>query len=557
MHIRLHVELRRTPVVRRWPDWGGAVGAVVFYCLSLTPSLLPRPWWLQTVAAAVTATVGYAVGALIAWVARVCGARLPSRVTWWSWIALGVLGSASVIGVTVWGVGWQDDLRRLMGMDPHTVWWQWTIAVILAFVLCAAFVTVGRAVRLGTRTIARPLARVIPARIALVTAAALVTVVVVGVVQGFLIRGLLSVAESSASLADSGTSPGIVRPTLPTLSGSPESLVSWDSLGSKGRDFIGQTPTRTQIAAFTHTPAMDPIRVYVGLKSASTLTERADLAVADLERAGAFHRKALVVFGTTGSGWVNENLAKPPEYMYDGDSALVAIQYSYLPSWLSYLTENEASDAGAALFDAVYAHWSTLPAATRPRLLVAGESLGSYAIEETFAGHLSSMLARSDGVVLLGPTPHNPVWASVTGNRDPGSPIWRPVYQDGGAVRFAAREQDMASPAAPWHSPRVVYLQHGSDPVTWWVPSLIWRKPAWLDAPRAPDLSGAMDWYPVVTFWQVTCDLAAADSVPDGYGHSFGSLPAAAWAAVVQPPGWTAQNTEHLRGLLDLPSQGG
>src|SRR5262249_43308196 len=156
------------------------------YCLSLTPSLLPRPWLLQAIASGVTATVGYAVGALIAWVARLCGARLPGRVVWWSWIALAVLGPAAVIGVTVWGVGWQDDLRRLMTMDPRTVWWQWTLASILAFVLCALFVLLGRAVRLGTRTLARPLARVIPTRIALLTAAAVVTVVVVGVVQGFL-----------------------------------------------------------------------------------------------------------------------------------------------------------------------------------------------------------------------------------------------------------------------------------------------------------------------------------------------------------------------------------
>ena len=43
------------------------------------------------------------------------------------------------------------------------------------------------------------------------------------------------------------------------------------------------------------------------------------------------------------------------EYMTGGDSAIVAIQYSYLPSWISYLVDQStAGEAGRALFDAVY-----------------------------------------------------------------------------------------------------------------------------------------------------------------------------------------------------------
>lgn len=428
---------------------------------------------------------------------------------------------------------------------------------IVAFVLCALFVLVGRAVRLGTRTVARALSRIVRPRVALPVAAALTAVIVTGLVQGFLVRGLLSVAESSASLANGGTSAGIVQPTLPTLSGGPQSLVSWSSLGAKGRDFVGKAPSSSALTAFTHAPAMNPIRVYVGLASAPTLRERADLAVAELERTGAFERKALVVFATTGSGWVNENLAKPIEYMYGGDSALVAMQYSYLPSWISFLTEGEAGDAGIALFDAVYDHWSKLPSAARPKLMVSGESLGSYATEEAFSGRLADVLARSQGAVLTGPTADNPVWASVTARRDRGSPIWRPIYENGVAVRFAHRATDLASPAAPWHTPRVVYLENGSDPVTWWIPDLIWDPPGWLNAPRAPDVSNGMEWFPLVTFWQVTCDLAGADSVPDGFGHRFGALPVAAWTAVAQPGGWTGADSGRLEQLLEAEALDG
>jgi len=539
-----------TRVVRRWPGWGGTVGAVTFYCLSFTPSLIPRAWWLQALAAGVTALVGYTVGAIVQWVVEVCGARPSARVTRVSWIVLGVLAPIAVVAVTARSVAWQDDLRRLMGMDPHIRWWQWTLVPIVALLLCVVFVTIGRAIRLGTRTASRALAYVIPPRIALTGSVVLAVVLIVGLVQGYLLPGILGFAEASASLADSGTSAGIVQPSLPTLSGSPASLEPWDSLGSKGRDFIGQAPSRSQIVAFSNSPAMNPVRVYVGLKSAPTLAARAQLAVAELVRTGAFQRKVLVVFATTGSGWVNENLAKPLEYMYGGDSALVALQYSYLPSWISFLTGGEAADAGQALFDAVYAHWATLPEAARPRLFVSGESLGSFATEEAFGGKLPAMAANSNGGLLIGPTQSNPMWRSVTNGRDAGSPVWRPVYQDGSTVRFAQAASDLASPNGPWDSARVAYLENGSDPVTWWTEDLIWERPQWLDNPRAPDVSGDMSWYPFVTFWQVTCDLAAADSVPDGHGHRFGTTPAAAWAAVAQPPGWNASDTARLEHLL-------
>lgn len=544
------IRLQRTPVVRRLPGWGGTVGAVTGYCLSLTPSLLPRAWWLQAIAAGVSAAVGYGIGALIQWLARYAGVAPSQRVRFWGWMALAVGGLTAVIWLTIHSVTWEDGLRLLMGMVPHVIWWQWMLVPITSFLLCAALVLLGRSIRLGTRSCTRGLSRIMPLRVAGIVAAVIVAVVIVGIVQGFLVRGVLSVAEDAASLANGGTSAGIVRPDLPTLSGSPASLETWESLGAKGRDFIGKAPTSSQIGAFNHTTAMDPIRVYVGLKSAPTLEKRADLAVAELERTGAFQRKVLVVFATTGSGWVNENLAKPVEYMYDGDSALVAIQYSYLPSWVSFLTEDEAKDAGVALFDAVYAHWSTLPAASRPKLLVSGESLGSYATEEAFDGQVSNMLARSQGAVLLGPTPQNPMWQQVTYGRDSGSPIWQPVSDQGLNVRFVHRPADLDSPASKWDEPRVVYLQNGSDPVTWWQPDLLWSKPAWLDSPRAPDVSPAFSWYPFVTFWQVTCDLAGSTGVPDGYGHNFGQLPVAAWDAVAQPPGWTAEDTTRLEALL-------
>ena len=54
----------------RWVFWrhlcfGGLAGALVLFCLSLTPSLLPRGWVLQGVVSGVTAVIGYGVGSML------------------------------------------------------------------------------------------------------------------------------------------------------------------------------------------------------------------------------------------------------------------------------------------------------------------------------------------------------------------------------------------------------------------------------------------------------------------------------------------------------------
>ena len=42
-------------VVRARPGLAGSVFAVLFYCASLTPSLLPRAWYLQGIVSGLTA----------------------------------------------------------------------------------------------------------------------------------------------------------------------------------------------------------------------------------------------------------------------------------------------------------------------------------------------------------------------------------------------------------------------------------------------------------------------------------------------------------------------
>ncbi|MGH3171296.1 MAG: alpha/beta-hydrolase family protein, partial [Trebonia sp.] len=296
--------------------------------------------------------------------------------------------------------------------------------------------------------------------------------------------------------------------------------------------------------------AMDPIRVFAGLEAAPSLAAESALAIRELERTGAFHRKVLVVATTTGTGWLNPAMIDPLEYMYDGDTAIVTIQYSFLPSWISFLVDKDpAQEAGRDLFDAVYDKWRQLPGGQRPRLVVFGESLGSFGGESAFSG-TEDIRDRASGVLWVGPTNSNTLWSRFTAGRDPGSPEWRPVYQGGRTVRFGS-EPAQLNPASPgWEQPRVVYLQNPSDPIVWWSWGLAVHQPDWLRGTRPPDVASAMHWYPLVTFWQVAADLALAAAVPPGHGHTYGMLQgAAAWASIVPPPGWTAQRTAELGAL--------
>ncbi|MFC7992531.1 alpha/beta-hydrolase family protein [Streptomyces pilosus] len=110
------------------------------------------------------------------------------------------------------------------------------------------------------------------------------------------------------------------------------------------------------------------MRAYAGLTTSDDAESRAARAVADLERAGGFERENLLVMTTTGSGWVDPAAVDSFEYLGNGDSATVAMQYSYLPSWLSYLVDqSKARQAGRELFDAVCDTWSKLPQDRRAR----------------------------------------------------------------------------------------------------------------------------------------------------------------------------------------------
>jgi uncharacterized membrane protein len=498
----------------------------------------------------ITAAIGYGLGAWAASIWRAFADRGPRRPRRGAWLTF--LIAAGVLYVVSFGLGqyWQYEIRKLMAVTDYNI----PLVVASPFIAAAIFcllLLIGRGLRGLYRWAAKLLDRWIGARAARGVGWVLVVGLTYLVVSGLLLQGFVNVMNSAYSLRDTMTAEGVHQPATSLRSGGPGSPTPWNSLGWQGRNFIGKGPSVSDIAKFTGHPATEPIRIYAGLASADGAEAQAALAVRDLQRAGGFNHKNLLVVTTTGSGWVDPALVDSFEYLSGGDCATVAIQYSCLPSWISYLVDqSKALAAGRALFDAVYGAWVKLPADHRPRLFVSGESLGSFGGEAAFTGE-NDIANRTSGALFAGPPNFNTLFREFSDHREPGSPEVQPIYQDGRIVRFANDAATAIPPQdQPWDGTRVLYLMHPSDPIVWWSPHLIFSPPDWISEPPGQDVLGSMFWMPFVTFWQVTADLPFATGVPGGHGHTYTAEYVNGWNAVMRPAGITPQDLTRLRQII-------
>ncbi len=528
----------------------GAWVALVFVCLSFTPSLLPRSGLFQGVVCGVTGAIGYGIGVVGAWVWRAFADREVRRARPSSWYIFFVSAAVALIVFVALGQRWQGQIRDLMGAPGDSV----GLLLLLPLIAGAVFVPVvaaSRALRTAYRWTSDRLDRWMGRRASRALGWVIVASATFMVANGLLFDGFISIMDRTFSVRDTSTPEDAVQPTSAVRSGGPGSLVPWDSLGRQGRRFAGTGPSAEAIAAYTGSAAAEPVRAYAGIASAGTAERRAELAVADLERAGGFDRAYLMVATTTGTGWVDPGSVDTFEYLTGGDSATVAMQYSYLPSWISYLVDQDrAREAGRQLFDAIYERWSQLPVGDRPTLMVFGESLGSFGGETAFSGEYD-MSNRTGGVLFAGPPNFNTLHREFTDGRDDGSLEVEPVFQGGRTVRYSSDPGAGIEPASTaWEDTRVLYLQHPSDPIVWWSTDLLLNRPDWLREPRGRDVLNDMRWIPVVTFWQVTLDLPLATEVPAGHGHTYTREYVDGWAALLQPADWTADRAAQLRDII-------
>ncbi|MFW2513726.1 alpha/beta hydrolase [Demequina sp. SO4-13] len=533
-----------------------AVGLVVglyLFAISLTPSLLPRAGYAQGLNSGVAFMIGYGLGAAAYAVLRFL--RVPQahgRVRA-ALLAISLLLIAIQASLAIWRyVGWQNQTRLAFGMEPLSplVWPQ---IVVVALSVATIVIVVARLLRLLFRKAGNLLDRWLPRPLAVALAAVLLTSLLWWVASGAFVNAFFTTSNWIFSGRDLQDNPGVTQPLEPERSGSPASFIDFDELGRQGRSFVASGPTAAEIDEYSGGGALEPIRTYVGLRAADTIAERAELALAELQRTGAFEREVLVVSTVTGTGYLDPAGVDTLEYLWNGDTAITGVQYSYLPSWISLLADQDVvHETARVVFRTVHDHWSTLPEDDRPRLYLYGLSLGATGVEAVLSS-AEILNEPIDGALMVGPPFVNEMHSEITAARDEGTPVWQPVFNDGRTVRFTAEQYGLDKGGQTWGPTRVVYLQHGSDPVTWFDSRLAVESPEWLEPDeRAPDVTGAMAWYPLVTMWQVLLDLPAAGSVPEGYGHLYthrANLDA--WAGITQPEGWSEADAQSLATHLE------
>ncbi|MBT0994716.1 alpha/beta-hydrolase family protein [Cellulomonas sp. DKR-3] len=562
------IGIRVLGAFRRWPgrlSGPGLAGALVLAAVSLGPALTPRPALYQGLVAGICAAIGYGLGVLLAWLLRTVGVPWSRARSRWFRRCL-LVATVLVVPLALWwNATWQDDLLALFGEPPAESSHPFVV-LVLALVVAVLLLQVGRGLRQVARWVARLLGKAVgrwvPVPLARLVAVALVAWLALVVLDGTLVRGGLAALNDVYAQVDDGTADGVTQPSDPLRSGSPGSMAAWDELGLQGRSFVaGGRPLeqRQQVADLTDRELVDPIRVYAGLRAGDSLDEVAQVVVAELDRTHAWDRSVLAVVTATGTGWIDPSMSDSLELLWGGDTAIASMQYSYLPSWVSFVGDRSTPPAaGKALFEAVYARWSQLPADDRPLLYVAGISLGSYGSQGAFSS-VQDVTARTDGALWLGTPGFTDLWGQLTEGRDAGSREVSPVVDGGTTVRFANRPADgtpgdrgLWELGTNWDRPRIVYEQHASDGVVWWSPHLILNEPDRLTEPRGSDVLPSTRWVPLVTFWQTTIDLFVAGTAPAGHGHNYHLEYADGWAAVAPPDGWTQEDTATLREVVGL-----
>lgn len=529
----------------------GLILGLTFFCISLTPSLLPRDFVVQGVLSGLVFAAGYVVGWCGHWVWKFMELRevkkRAARIL--TWILISSLTLACLYNLNQIII-WQNSIRLRMEMVPIESAYPIRLSCI-AIVTGLVIILLARLFLFIANRAVAVINRYLPRRIAIVSGFTGVVLLLLSFVNGVIVKATLNALDESFAVMNKLLDSEYEQPEDAFSSGSAQSLISWDDIGRNGKRFIAEGPTSKEIADVLGRDAMQPIRVYAGFDTGETLEERAQIALAETQRVGGFNRSNLVVATSTGTGWLDPSAVDTVEFIQAGDIATVTLQYSYLPSWLTLIVEPElAREAASALFKAIYGYWTSLPQEKRPDLYLHGLSLGALGSADT-VDFITILADPINGALWSGPPFLSRRWREFTRGRAPESPQWRPIFGDSSVIRFMTQDGFPAMDSAEWSPFRVIYLQHASDPMTFFSADLAYVRPAWLAPGRGRDVSPHLRWFPVVSFFQIAFDIPMATSVPLGYGHNF--APANyidAWIEVTQPYNWESSDTEKIKAYF-------
>jgi uncharacterized membrane protein len=310
-------------------------------------------------------------------------------------------------------------------------------------------------------------------------------------------------------------------PSSPLVSGSPDSLLPFADLGQQGRRFVTDVITPELIQEVMGEEAVaHPIRTYVGFDSEPLYqTGRAELALAELARTGAFDRSVLLLISPTGTGWVDHTLIEAAEFLARGDIATCCIQYARYPSFLSVQKVALGRGQFRLLLWGVQQRLEERPPDRRPRVLVFGESLGAWTSSDVImyqgiGGFDHYGIERALWVGL----PWLAKWSRSGMARGSSTLVPQGTL---GVIDRHEQLQDLTDEERA--RMRAVVLSHDNDPVAVFGPDLILQRPYWLaDGQRGRGVPAAMRWTPLVTFFQIATDAMSAMLRVPGEFASFG-----------------------------------
>lgn len=327
--------------------------------------------------------------------------------------------------------------------------------------------------------------------------------------------------------------------TNPMVSGDPDSLVRWNTLGREGRRHavtyvrpapLTDRPTRISgqarpdlsITTVMHEDAKaSPIQVFVGLDSAASPAARVELALAELDRTDAWSRSVLMLISPTGTGYVNYVAVACVQYLTRGDVASVTLQYSKRPSPLSLGKVKDAREQNRLLWLRIFERVRAMPPEQRPKVVLFGESLGALTSQNVLIGWgtLGLQALGIDRALWIG-TPEGSRWMhEVTG--EPRPDVDKTLIAE---VNDYEQFCDLGDERK--EHVRYVLLSHDNDGVTKFGPGLINRRPPWL-GPRRPQhaeipgrsprgIPSSMRWRMATTFYQSLIDMKNAQ-IPGAY----------------------------------------
>ena len=278
--------MRRNWLVRFWYSFSttGLLLGTLFFAASLTPTLIPRNYLTQGVLSGCAAAAGYGAGYFLRWLWRYLELpELKARILSVSKLA-GIVACTVVGLVFLWRAAeWQNSIRSLMGLEPVDTAHPIEVGAI-ALITFVVLIALARLFNVTLHFVSGKLDRIAPTRVSYVLGATIVVLLFWSIASGVIFRYALRVADSSFRAARRPDAARNAATDRPRQDGQRRLA------GQVGRILAAWAvptlpPARPAPTSpvFTGKPALEPIRVYVGLHSGDTPQERAKLALRGAE----------------------------------------------------------------------------------------------------------------------------------------------------------------------------------------------------------------------------------------------------------------------------------